>query len=360
MIFHHPLPVGPDAKAASGIRPFQMIEAFRSLGFEVDVVAGHAADRARAIAAVDRNLAQGLRYDFLYGESSTEPTLLTESHHLPIAPFLDFGFFARLKAQPVPLGLFYRDIYWRFSQYGSSLPWWKEAAAKLFYRYDLIQYRRLLDRLYLPSMAMARYVPWVRPGQMRELPPGFIDRPLVHRPGTALRLLYVGGLGAHYQLHELFRALGDLPGVELTLCTREAEWRAVQHEYPLPAVGNIRIVHRSGAELIELFEGADACVLCVKPHPYWAFAAPVKLYEYIGALTPVIASAGTLAGDFVERHDVGWSVPCEAQAIKSLLQGLLANRARVGEKVAALRRIRDEHTWQARARQVAADLTARG
>ncbi len=98
-----------------------MMEAFRSLGIEVDVVSGYSSERAAAISRIERGLRQGVHYAFMYGESSTEPTLLTDRHHLPLHPTLDFGFFARLKARAVPLGVFYRDIYWRFPGYGTAL-----------------------------------------------------------------------------------------------------------------------------------------------------------------------------------------------------------------------------------------------
>lgn len=356
MIFHHPLPVQRGAQSASGIRPYQMIEAFRSIGVDVDLVCGYAAERARAISNVERKIEQGVRYAFLYGESSTEPTLLTERHHLPVRPLLDFRFFSRLKAHRLPLGLFYRDIYWRFPAYGASLPWWKAAAAQCFYRYDLVQYRRLIDTLYLPSMAMARHVPWVDSERMRALPPGFVDHPVGRLAADRLRLLYVGGLGAHYRMHVLVRALEKLPHVELTLCTREDEWQAVRHEYPLPTAGNIRVVHCSGLQLLELFEAADLCMLYVEPQPYRDFAAPVKLYEYIGAGRPVIASERTLAGEFVKAHGIGWNMPYEESHIAALLNRLSGNRSLLEEKLAALRLIRHEHTWQARARQVVADL----
>ena len=76
-----------------------MMEAFRSLGIEVDVVSGYSSERAAAISRIERGLRQGVHYAFMYGESSTEPTLLTDRHHLPLHPTLNFGFFARLKAR---------------------------------------------------------------------------------------------------------------------------------------------------------------------------------------------------------------------------------------------------------------------
>ncbi|HEY6512499.1 MAG TPA: hypothetical protein VI032_10995 [Burkholderiaceae bacterium] len=358
MIFHHPLPVVEDATAASGIRPWQMLQAFRSLGFEVDSVCGHSRERARAAAEVDARLRRGERYSFVYAESCTEPTLLTDRHHLPLRPWLDFGLFARLKAHGVPIGLFYRDIYWRFPNYAPALAAWKRGVARLFYRYDLLQYRRLLDRLYLPSLEMARHVPWFDPARMAALPPGVIERspPPRARSGT-LKLLYVGGMGPHYRMHELFRAVAGLEGVMLTVCTRPAEWEAARSEYPLPDSGRIRIVHKSGADLVPLLDDADLCMLCVEPHPYWAFAAPLKLYEYVGSQRPVVASRGTLAAQFVEQQGIGWTVDYAADAIARLLQSIRDSPALLEARIEAARRIAPQHTWLARARQVAADLT---
>lgn len=41
IIFHHPLPLDPNATSASGIRPFKMIKAFEKLGYEVLEIRGH-------------------------------------------------------------------------------------------------------------------------------------------------------------------------------------------------------------------------------------------------------------------------------------------------------------------------------
>jgi hypothetical protein len=356
VIFHHPLPIVCGAAAASGIRPLRMIEALRAIGFEVDVVAGYSEERSRAIAGIDTKLRAGERYAFAYAESSTEPTLLTDRHHLPLRPWLDFGLLSRLKRYGTPIGLFYRDIYWRFPGYGLALPAWKRTGAKLCYRYDLWQYRRLVKRLYLPSMAMAPHVPWIDKDRFSALPPGCVDRVPPRRPGARLRLLYVGGLGEHYRMHALMRALHVLPDIDLVICTRAAEWAAKRHEYPLPVAGNVRVEHRAGEQLAELFEHADIGVICVEPQPYWDFAAPLKLYEYLGAERPVLASEGTLAGRFTASEGIGWSVPYDTSQIVALLRRLAADRSLLDDKICAARRAKPQHTWEARARQVAADL----
>ncbi len=111
IIFHHPLPLDSNARSASGIRPLRMLQAFKDLGCEVDLVTGHAAERKVAIKKIKQNIKNGVTYSFLYAESSTMPTTLTEPHHLPVNPLLDWRFFQFCKTRKIPIGLFYRDIY---------------------------------------------------------------------------------------------------------------------------------------------------------------------------------------------------------------------------------------------------------
>jgi hypothetical protein len=82
------------------------------------------------------------------------PTLLTESHHLPTHPFLDFNFFRFLKNNDIKIGLFYRDVQWNFKEL-YNINFFKKIYAKFFYYWDLYNYNNLLDVLFLPSLKMA-------------------------------------------------------------------------------------------------------------------------------------------------------------------------------------------------------------
>jgi len=129
-----------------------MLQAFRDIGYEVDVISGHAAQRKTAINTIKHKIQTGQIYDFVYSESTTMPTLLTEPHHLPLHPIVDFGFFSFCQKNNIPIGLFYRDVYWVFSEYSRSLPFYKAMLAKLFYLYDLVKYNKLINKIYLPSL----------------------------------------------------------------------------------------------------------------------------------------------------------------------------------------------------------------
>ncbi|MDC4646009.1 hypothetical protein OHV73_19385, partial [Acinetobacter baumannii] len=87
IIFHCPFPLDLNAKSASGIRPIKILQAFRDLGCNVDLVTGYSRERRLAINEIKRKIKNGHQYSFVYSESSTMPTALTDPHHLPLNPF---------------------------------------------------------------------------------------------------------------------------------------------------------------------------------------------------------------------------------------------------------------------------------
>jgi glycosyltransferase involved in cell wall biosynthesis len=362
VIFHHPLPLNPDATSASGIRPLKMLAAFRAAGCEVDVIAGYSAERRAAIKTVKAKIRGGVKYAFVYSESSTMPTVLTDPHHLPLHPLLDFGFFRFCKKKNIPIGLFYRDIYWLFENYGKGLNPLKTAVAKACYRFDLLNYKRYLTKLYLPSLEMGRYVPTVPPGRFSALPPahemGQASRKTsaVQHTDKPLSIFYVGGMSDHYQMHQLFRVVSRRSDVELTLCTRAAEWEAVRDEYP-PLTANIRVVHESGDAMQARLAATDVVSIFVQPQEYWEFAAPVKLYEYLGHGKPIIASEGTLAGRFVADNGIGWAIPYREDALDTLLDTLFSDPQALDATKRHMTSVARCHTWQVRVEHVIKDLT---
>jgi glycosyltransferase involved in cell wall biosynthesis len=358
-IFHHPLAIDPDGASASAIRPLRMLEAFQAAGYVVDSVSGDVRERKRAVGLIKRNLAQGVRYDFMYSESSTLPTLLTEPNRIPTWPSVDFQLFRACKKRGVPISLFYRDIYWAFPEFRSRLGFFKFKISESFYRYDLRRYEELVEKIYLPSMEMAAYVPGISASKFDALPPGHAC--IEH--GTfatswlpGIHILYVGGLGEHYQMQELFRAVGNVDQVKLTVCTRERDWRIVQASYPDPLPANVNVVHESGAQLEKLYADADIASLCVRPHSYREFAVPFKLFEYLGHRMPIMASAGTLSGKFVTDHNIGWEVAYSEASIIDLLRQIAEDKCLLAKKRHKVATLAPDHTWLARAEKVVGDM----
>ncbi|WP_314457450.1 glycosyltransferase [uncultured Actinomyces sp.] len=370
MIFHAPFPLQPDRVAASMLRPLAMRRAFADLGYRVMNVTGYAAQRRRAMTRVRAALAAGARIEFVYSENATIPNALTEPRHLPVHPLLDAAFFRHCRRSGVPVGVFYRDVYWRFPRFREGINPVLEAGLQAAYRSELMAFERVGLHLFLPSQAMARHVPHVDPVRMSALPPGAPDVAATRRDsdgwddggdedGKELELLFVGVLQDNYRLDACLRAVSATPGTRVTLCVRQETWETSRDHYaPLLPAGRAQVVHRSGAELEPLYRRADLGVLFTEPNPYWDFAVPYKLYEYLAHELPVIAVRGTQTGRLVEKMGIGWVLSYDAGALSDLLRHLREAPEEIEAVRRRMREVLPDQTWQARARTVVQVLGA--
>ncbi|MFV5191874.1 hypothetical protein ACMXYY_06990, partial [Acinetobacter courvalinii] len=166
-------------------------------------------------------------------------------------------------------------------------------------------------------------------------------------------LLYIGGMGTDYKMHKLFEALKVLPNVSLTLCTRENDWASVKDEYGL-IPDNIHVVHKSGNELETIYDNSHLAVLFVEPRDYREFAVPFKLYEYIGRNKPIICTSSTLVGNFVEDKYIGWALEYNTDKLINLLSNI--TKEEVDNKIQQVLRVKENETWERRAKKVCTDL----
>ena len=361
MIYHIPYFVDKNRQSGSHIRPFKMLNAFKNIGYEVDIVMGYGESRKKSIKEIKNNIRNGVKYDFCYSESSTMPTLLTEENHLPKYPFLDFGFFKFLKKHDIKIGLFYRDCYWLFEEGTKGVSDFKKKVSNFFYRYDLKKYPKLLDVFYLPTLLMKDYIPMNFNGKYEALPPG-IDSSLqeetlpVNQENT-LKLFYVGGIGPMYKMDTLLKVVSETKNIKLVLCCRKNEWNAEKSRLSKYLNDNIVIIHKSGVEYKKDIENSDIASVFFEQSEYRKFAMSVKLFEYLAYNKPVLSVTNTAVGQFVEEYNIGWNVSYDENELKNLLTTLRDDKKEVENKVNNIADALQENTWEARARKVSKDLT---
>ncbi len=364
-IFHIPNHIDLTSKSGSSVRPQKMIQAFREIGYDVDCVMGYGSERKAAIRTIKQNIRNGVQYDFMYSESSTMPTLLTEKNHLPLYPTLDFGFMKFCKKHGIKIGLFYRDIQWKFDVYTKAVSKQKQWISLPMYRYDLNCYTKLLDKFYLPSLTLKRYLSEYQALLERAdvLPPGCNEVNLSSNPSVQtdfslpLRIFYVGGISGIYDLEMFLRAVSSIPQVEVVLCCREAEWKQESHRYQTYMTSRVKVVHASGDQLTQYYEWADICCVFAGKGEYMSIAMPIKLFEYIGYEKPMIGTAGTASGEFITEHNIGWCVNYDENDLKRCIDGILNDPTQIEAKKEKIRQIKSHHKWTSRAQKVAYDLT---
>lgn len=360
MIFHIPLFLDENAMSASGIRPLKMIKGFKDAGFDVEIVSGNAKERNVKTAEILKKIKNGEKYDFCYSESSTMPTLLTDRHHLPLHPFVDFGFFKDLKKNGIPIGLFYRDVYWTFDLYKKSVPALKRIFAYCFYKYDLRMYNKFVDTLFLPSLKMFNYIPGeVKVPDVKALPSGceIYKNTEQKNDHEGLNILYVGGITAPlYDITPLVKAVTNRSMLHLTVICRKNEYDAMKNYYNMESVPNISVIHGRGDIVEECYKKADIFSIVRSFDEYLTFAMPFKLFEALSHGIPVVTSPGTAVSDFVESNDVGWIVDGN---YGEFLQNLAENKELLEEKRKNVIKAIPENTWEARALSVAGQLCNR-
>lgn len=354
IIFHIPVQLDRNDASASQIRPLKMIEAFQNIGYKVDIVEGTAKMRQTQIAEIKKNIRDGVKYDFVYSESSTMPTLLTESHHFPTHPCLDFGFLRFCKKSNIPIGLFYRDIHWCFVNKNKD---WKQRVARHFYRFDLKKYQELVDVFFLPSLEMLSHIPFHFDGKVETLPPGGDEKEIVHsKTDDTLNILYVGGVGGNYDVAPLLEAVSRCPFANLTLCCRPFDWQTVAKRLAPLLSENVRILHKQPEELPEFYASADIFSLFFHAD-YWEFAVPFKLFEAVSYQVPLLSAEGTWCGKFVQENQIGFEIPYRTEELIRVLNHIHDNPAVLQDFRNNLSRLAPQHTWESRARKVADELT---
>jgi len=361
MIFHVPNYLDKNSKSGSSIRPFKMIKAFENNGYKVDSIMGYASTRKDLIEEIEENIINGVKYDFLYSESSTIPTLLTEKHHLPTHPLLDFSFFRFCKKHKIKIGLFYRDIYWKYDVYKDSVSPFKRIISTFFYKYDLFKYNKLLDLLYLPSLKMAKVVYKDKTNMIvKQLPPGISKNSLLKNDSSnGLNIFYVGGITDNNGLYDLTKLMNITnvdKKIQITICCRKDEWEKVQLYYDKMLNSQIKIIHKQGNELSKYYKEANLCSLIFPYDEYRSFAMPIKLFEYLSYGKPIITTSNSAVSDFVKEKDIGFVVEYDDKSIEKIIKKILNDRDLLSMKKKNIEKVIKNETWEERARQVEKDL----
>lgn len=363
-IYHYTEEIADNPTAGSALRPNRMLNAFREMGYQVDQVTGYSGERKKKIEQVRQNIKNGVQYDFVYSESVNSPTLMSDPDNIPRHPFMDFAFLKFCRKNGIPVGLFYRDIYWKFPEIFNDVttPLKRMILIPLF-SYDLHKYKSCIDTIFLPTQRMHQYT-GLNISHF-PLPPGGEPRQeaLTRRKNRTpmedgiLRIFYVGSISGLYDNRKLFQAVHDTPGVSLTFCTHSKQWEACKKDYEPWLCDRIHIIHKSGKELAQYYEQADVAAYCLNDNEYLDMAMPIKFFESISYGTPILATSVYSVSQFVEKEGIGWVAETSAEGIREKLEYLKLHPEELREKANNTVEAAYRNTWLDRARQAAQDLT---
>ncbi|ESU34216.1 hypothetical protein G3A_02340 [Bacillus sp. 17376] len=358
VLLYYPFQIAKNANSGSKLRPKEMYKAFLKWGkqnnIEILLLSGHSNERA----ALFTNWLKEGKLDevlFCYMENQTIPFWLTDPGHKPKNPFIDYKVMKYLQEKNVPVGVFYRDVYWKFDEL-YPLKGVKKTIMQSVYRMEESFYQKYCDVIFLPSDAMGKYVDIDR--TKIALPPGGKARDLDAQRDINLvkQGLYVGGINnENYGLFLLLDAL-ELANKEqkvcdLTVVCREDEFDHLPEEKKARInQSGISIKHVSGDALNDLYTSMDFAFIPRYKSTYNDFSVPVKLVEYLSNKLPVVATNCDAQSDFIESGSYGIICRDEpssmADAIKEMTIQSNGFRRNIEDS------FMEKHSWLARVKMI--------
>ncbi|MBN1661418.1 MAG: glycosyltransferase family 4 protein [Anaerolineae bacterium] len=165
------------------------------------------------------------------------------------------------------------------------------------------------------------------------------------------RLIYTGGMTNHRGVVQIVEALPYVrtPGVQLILLGKAIDREAEEAVRASP--GFAFVDYRGLVPYDELYghlHSAAIGLICSQPIYGYDLAQPIKLFEYMSAGLPVIASHFELWKEIVTGNDCGITIdPTSPQQIAGAVDRLLTNpelRKKMGEN--ARRVVREKYNWE--------------
>jgi glycosyltransferase involved in cell wall biosynthesis len=358
VLVYYPFPLAKEANSGSKLRPLEMIKAFNSWGeqngIKVVIISGTSIERERQFQEL---VSKGELNDlwFCYMENQTIPLWLTDPGHKPARPFLDRKILKFLQSRNIPIGVFYRDIYWKFDDL-YPLKGIKKRFMQTIYRLEEKFYQKYCNVIFVPSLEMGKYVDIDRP--MVDLPPGGKEVAISYKKieNRHLEAIYVGAIKSEeYGLPLLLDALELVNEKELrcrlTVVCRPDEYETLaQEQKEKMRKQNVEVKHISGEKLDELYKQMDFAFIPRLCTEYQHFSMPVKLVEYLSNGLPIVATECEAQKRFLSEYGYGVICKDEKKSMAEAIEKIVKTIEIYQERIQAT--FFKNHSWIARVEKV--------
>lgn len=168
--------------------------------------------------------------------------------------------------------------------------------------------------------------------------------PIEKESHSKIRVNYIGSLRDYTSLNSLLQLPKQENNIEIGLYGMGVCYERLAEEgkdLPVILYGKYNGITESG----KIYRNTDILYCSYNPEvENWKNAYPVKLYEAIITLTPIIVSEATKAGDFVEQLKIGEVIEYgNENEILSAIQKISQNYEKYTDN---LRKIQEKYKWE--------------
>lgn len=350
------VPMDKVPTSGSSVRPLKMKEVFEGLGIEVRSFGGinnNIPARKQTVGEV-KGLLKTWKPDACYIEPPSGPMF----YHG------DVGLIRLLHKRGIPISIFYRDAYWKYPEYSaekrlSIVEVLKRFVIKRMQIYQWNVFKKNIGLIYFPSMTMAKEFDCPHKDA---LPPGGFVPDAIEKTELSepLQFIFVGGAAKNYGTFITIEAFEKVnqDGIKAKvfyICP-EDQWKGLgidREKYN----GWLEVIHTSGDENLKpYYEKADVALLTAPRTFYRDFAVPIKIFEYMSYLKPVLVTNCTETARIVEENQTGWVVNDNIDAVAAKIMYLVNHPDEIQKIRDHMKEARAENLWSSRAQKVLLDL----
>ena len=337
-----------DFSSGSGVRPQKIYDAFLAEGHEVKLLEGE-----------HTNLKQRRKNvkDILKWLKTNAPDICyVEPPSGPFFNLIDHWLLYKMRLRRLPIGLFYRDAYWKFAK------WWDKKGIKRFiliamHIFDLTVFRCCCNTVFFPSKSMADLF---RFKHKEILPPAGENRLTEMLDKNIDTAVYVGGVSERYGTHILLQSFMILNeekfcNIHLKMVCRVDD----DNELIAPYKNKpwLELIKASGEQLKDIYSGADIGIIPFQRDLYMDFAVPVKLMEYLSYGLPVVATDCVETADFIRSNETGIVCHDNAESLAMAVSGLVNDKDLYQKyKENSKKALLEQNLWTHRVQTIVEDL----
>lgn len=347
------------AMTGSSVRPMRMHDAFIKQNYNVILLSGIGNNRKVRncnVSEIKKQIKME-KPDFCYIEPPSGPLFFHSDRSL----------IKLIHKMNIPSAFFYRDLYWRFpAQDFSSVrkyssEWFKHLIIKMMQRRDFRLIKNNVNQIYFTSSGCNDFM---QVDNFKLLPPGCVNYK-VRKHEFSKTGIYVGGATVRYGLGLVLDSclkVSEKESMRLIIVCPQAQWEQWLLEFPqynnLPKW--IEVYHiGDGEQLNDLYEQSDFAFVPILKSSYNDLALPIKLFEYISRLLPVIITNCDAMEEFLDSCNIGLTSEDNVEKYAEALSVMLTDASKYEQFKCNIEAVRQNNLWEKRVEQIEVDLLKR-